>query len=60
MIKTQLETPNTGNENLNNSSVNVQEVSGDGSSEDQLTEPSRISKEIQVWTQMFAQNSHES
>ena len=44
---TQLETPNTGNETLTNSNVNVQGDLGNNS-ENQLTEPSQTSYEIQV------------
>ena len=55
---TQIETPNAGNETLTNSNVIVQERSGDGSSENHLTEPSLISNEIQVWTQIFEQKSN--
>ena len=44
---TQLETPKTGNETLTNSNVNVQGDLGN-ISENQLTEPSQTSYEIQV------------
>ena len=51
----QVGTPNPGNETLTNFNVDVQEGLGDGNSENQLTEPSLISSEIQVWTQKFEQ-----
>ena len=55
---TQIVTPNQGNETLTNFNVIVQEVLGDGNSEDQLTEPSLISNKTQVWTQMFERKSN--
>ena len=58
MHNAQFETPNTGNETLT-SNVNFQEGLGDGSSDNQTTEPSFISPEVQVWTQMFEQKSND-
>ena len=54
---TQIDTPNQGNETLPNFNVNVPKGLGDTNSENQLTEPSLISNEIQIWTQMFEQKS---
>ena len=59
MRNAQFETPNTGNETLTTSNVNFQEGLGDGSSDNQITEPSFISHEVQVWTQMFEQKSND-
>ena len=56
---TQVEAPNTGNETFTNFNVNVQESLGDGNSENQLTEPSQISNEIQLETQIFEQKSND-
>ena len=47
--ETQVETPNPGNETLTNSNVNVQEGLGENSSLNQLTEPSLLNSEIQVY-----------
>ena len=55
--ETQEETPNPGNETLPNSNVNVQESLGENSSLNQLTEPSSINSEIQVWTQIMEQKN---
>ena len=55
--ETQVETPNPGNEILTNSNVNVQESLGENSSLNQLTEPSLINSEIQVWTQIMEQKN---
>ena len=52
---TQIETPKTGNEALIDLSNVVQRNSGENSSENQLTEPSQMSKEMQVWTQIVEQ-----
>ena len=55
--ETQVETPNPGNETLTNSNVNVQEGLGENSSLKQLTEPSLLNSEIQVWTQIMEQKN---
>ena len=55
--ETQVETPNPGNETLTNSNVNVQEGLGENSSLNQLTEPSLLNSEIQVWTQIVEQKN---
>ena len=47
-VNTQMETHNQGNEVSTNFNVNVQEGSGDGNCEHQLTELSLISNKIQV------------
>ena len=54
---TQVETPNPGNETLTNSNVNVQEGLGENSSLNQLTEPSLLNSEVQVWTQIMEQKN---
>ena len=54
---TQVETPNPGNETSTNSNVNVQEGLGENSSLYQLTEPSSLNSEIQVWTQIMEQKN---
>ena len=55
--ETQVETSNPGNETLTNCNVNVQEGIGENSSLNQLTEPSLINSEIQVWTQIMEQKN---
>ena len=50
--ETRVDSPETGNITLTNSNLNVQESSGALNSENQLREPSQISDEIQVWTQI--------
>ena len=55
--ETQVETPNPGNETLTNPNVNVQEGLGENSSLNQLTEPSLLNSEIQVWTQIMEQKN---
>ena len=57
MNETQVETPNPGNETLTNSNVNVQEGLGENNSSNQLTEPSLLNSEIQVWTQIMEQKN---
>ena len=56
---TQLETPNTGNETLTYLNGNVQGNLGDNNSKNQLADPSQISNEIQVWTQILEQKSND-
>ena len=59
LSEAQVETPNPGNVTLTNSNVNDQEGSGENSSINQLTEPSLLNSEIQVWTQIMEQkNDH--
>ena len=50
LSETQVETPNPGNAALTNSNVDVQEGLRENSSMNQLTEPSLLNREIQVWT----------
>ena len=57
LSETQVETPNPGNVTLTNSIVNVQEGLGENSSINQLTEPSLLNSEIQVWTQTKEQKN---
>ena len=56
---TQIETPKTGNEALIDLSNVAQGNLGENSSENQLTEPSRISNEMQVWTQIMEQKDND-
>ena len=55
LCEAQVETPNPGNVTLTNFNDNGQESLGCSNSENQLTEPSQISNEIQVWTQIMEQ-----
>ena len=56
---TQIETPKTGNEALIDLSNVAQGNLGEISSENQLTEPSQISNEMQVWTQIMEQKNND-
>ena len=56
---TQIETPKTGNEALIDLSNVAQGNLGENSSENQLTEPSQISNEMQVWTQIMEQKNND-
>ena len=56
---TQIETPKTGNETLVDISNVVQGNLGGNSSENQLTEPSQVSNEIQVWAQIMEQKNND-
>ena len=56
---TQVETPNAGKETLTNLNTVVQESLGENNSENQLTEPSQINYEIQVWTQFMEQKTND-
>ena len=47
---TQVKTPNPGYVTLTNPNVNGQESLGCSNSENQLTEPSQTSNEVQVWS----------
>ena len=49
MTNTQIETPNTGNEILTKSQINVQEGFGDNSLDYPLAEASQTIDEIQKW-----------
>ena len=51
--ETRIESPETGNITLTDSNLNVQESLGEPNLENQLREPSQISDDIQVWTQIF-------
>ena len=55
---THVETPIAGNETLTNINTVVQESLGENESENQLTEPSQICDEIQVWTQVMEQKKN--
>ena len=57
--RTQVETPNTGNETLTNFNAVVQESLGENASGIQMAEPSQISTEIQAWTQIFEQRNND-
>ena len=57
--RTQVETPIAGNEFLSNFNTVVQETLGENNSENQLTEPSQISNEIQVWPKIMEQKSND-
>ena len=57
--RTQVETPNTGNETLTNFNAVVQESLGENASGIQMVEPSQISTEIQAWTQIFEQRNND-
>ena len=56
---TQIETPKTGNEALIDLSNVVQGKLGENISENQLTEPSQMSNEMQVWTQIVEQKNND-
>ena len=57
LSEAQEETSNPGNATLNYSNVNVQGGLGENSSINQLTEPSLLNCEIQVWTQIMEQKN---
>ena len=52
MSDTRVDSPETGNITLTNSNLNVQESLGESNLENQQREPSQISDQIQVWTQI--------
>ena len=54
-----VETPNPGNMTLTNSNLVEQENLGSNILENQLTEPSLISNEIQVWTQEMEKRNND-
>ena len=56
---TQTETPIAGNVTLTNNNTVIQGKLGGNNSENILTEPSQISNEIQVWTQIMEQKSND-
>ena len=55
---TQVGTPNIGNETSTNVNTVVQGGLGENILENQFTEPSQISNEIQVWTQIMEQKNN--
>ena len=57
--ETRVDSPGTGNITLTNSNLNVQESLGGLNSEHPLREPSQISDEIQVWTQIVERKNTE-
>ena len=57
--ETRIDSSETGNITLTNSNLNVQESLGEPSLENQLREPSQISDEIQVWTQIVERKNTE-
>ena len=57
--RTLVETSITGNETLTNFNTVFQENLGENNSENQLTEPSLVSNEIQVWTQIMKQKNND-
>ena len=59
MEVTQIETPKTGNEALIDLSNVARGNLGENSSENELTEPSQISNEMQVWTQIMEQKNND-
>ena len=56
---TQVGTPITGNETLTNVNNVIQGDLGENNLEDQFTEPSQISNEIQAWTQIMEQKNND-
>ena len=54
-----VETPNPGNATLTNSNLVDQENLGPNILDNQLTEPSLISNEIQVWTQEMEKRNND-
>ena len=55
--RTQTETPLPGNVTLTNNDTVIQSNLGENNSENNLVEPSQISNEIQVWTQIMEQKA---
>ena len=55
----QFETPNTDNETLTNFNTVVQESLCETDSRNQLNEPSQITNEIHVWTQILEQKNND-
>ena len=56
---TQIGTPITGNETLTYVNTVIQRDLGEDNLENQFTEPSQISNEIQVWTQIMEQKNND-
>ena len=56
---TQVGTPNTSNETLINVNTVIQGDLGENNLEDQFTEPSQISNELQAWTQIMEQKNND-
>ena len=57
--RTQAETPISGNVTLTNNDTVIQSNLGENNPENSLVEPSQISNEIQVWTQIMEQKSND-
>ena len=57
--ETRIDSSESGNITLTNSNLNVQESLGEPNLENQLREPSQISDEIQVWTQIVERKNTE-
>ena len=57
--RTQVETLNTGNTTLTNVFSESRGNIGECNTESQLNEPSLISNEIQVWTQILEENNND-
>ena len=57
--RTQAETPISGNVTLTNNDTVIQSNLGENNPENNLVEPSQISNEIQVWTQIMEQKSND-
>ena len=57
--ETRGDSPETGNITLTNSNLNAQESLGELNLENQLREPSQISDEMQVWTQIVERKNTE-
>ena len=57
--RNQTETPIAGNVTLTNNNTVIQSNLGENNSENILTEPSQVSNEIQVWTQIMEQKSND-
>ena len=56
---TQVGTPITGNETLTNVNTVFQGDLGENNLEDQFTEPSQLSNEIQAWTKIMEQKNND-
>ena len=57
--RNQTETPISGIVTLTNNNIVIQIILGENNSENKLTEPSQVSNEIQVWTQIMEQKSND-
>ena len=58
-IEAQVDTSTQGNETLTNFNSVLQENLGENASENPMVEPSQISNEIQVWTQIIEQKNND-